>query len=694
MSSSNQLQVSSLSSSSSSFSSSASSAYPTLSSSSSASLVKTDTVAKLLKKIELFEKEGNEKRDATPIKLVLQSEQLSAFPEQQLRAALSIAGNEGEYAKMVKLALVEYYFKNDRAEEAASLLPPIGSTPAVAELPLWDRLEKQLRLEKSYYHHIKAHQLSENHETYRRWKTCVEEIFALSEKLKEVDAEKYILFEKELSEITYKISQDLSLSFYDQSLSPEAPANVVKQKEFLLKAAQAGHAIAQFEYAIRLDGCSEEAIKWLYCSANQGNKKAQNKLLEFGKWLSQKGQNEIATRCFKFVASLDDGEAQWLLGEHIWNNGNAIEAISWVKKAAQNNYPKAVEDWSCNQVFYGLIIKAREENDVEAQFWLGERYYKGNWQYAKKYYEMAAKQNHAEAMWRLGDFLRPKNAVHIKPELLVLQDPIAGIEWIRKAAAAGHKEAQADLQKNQEKYRKMERAAKLAKEDPEEMYSVAIETYSPIVRTPEEILADANKWEKVLKLYEGAAAKGHEEAMRALAKLFERKDPVKAFKWNKIRAEKGISEGMYALFSHYWQGQGVAQNIFAATSWLIKAKNTKGSYMGDESAKKEYGAKADLFFLIEHASKGDGHLCFQIAQWLDPEFPEETSPHIKKNAADAFFWYLKGGKFGHKPSQGRLVKCYNEGIGVAKSEARAKFWKDKVTDSGVVKKQEEEPEQF
>lgn len=455
-------------------------------------------VEKLLAKIALTKSEKDQKTSQSavePFMIILQNESLKATPREQLTAALSVAPHGTIYESLIKHALVDYYYAAKQPHEAALLLGVSSKEPKpyIVEDSTYERLQLMCKQETSAFflaQHADSRSLDDPQ--WKQWIECIDGIYSEAEKLKKENVEKYIDIAKKVGKLQFKVYQN----FKDLALIKK-PSLI----EYLRRAAELDDEVAQYEYALTFIEDSDEAIKWLERCARNGEKKALSKLVELGKRLQKIGSPKAVT-IFRIAAELEDGEAQYRLAE-IYGcggcglDGDSESSIHWYKRAAENQYPQAVSYWERNRADFECLIQADRQNSLEAQLKMAllvcpksgkktifgqnearsQRYKKMaavnhnhdesikqvyedlqspdvNWVTAISLYEKAAAKGSAFAMWRLGGMLwrgSPPNA-----KFKLQEDQVKAIEWIRKAAAAGNKDAIDNLKENESIYAQLD----------------------------------------------------------------------------------------------------------------------------------------------------------------------------------------------------------------------------------------------
>ena len=211
-------------------------------------------------------------------------------------------------------------------------------------------------------------------------------------------------------------------------------------------AAEQGHAGAQYKlgecyhlgYGVKKD--QAEAVKWYELAAKQDHAEAQYKLGEcyYYGFLGVKINYKKAVKWFKLAANKDNADAQYMLG-FCYYNGNGVkkdqaEVVKWYRLAAEQGHASAQYSLGyCYAHGYGV---------TQDYYSLGYCYAHGygvtqDYKEAVKWYELAAKQDHAEAQYKLGGCYHLGYGVKI--------DRAEVVKWYELAAKQGHVEAQYDL---------------------------------------------------------------------------------------------------------------------------------------------------------------------------------------------------------------------------------------------------------
>lgn len=163
----------------------------------------------------------------------------------------------------------------------------------------------------------------------------------------------------------------------------------------------------------------QEAMKWYRVAAMQGDANAQNSLGMLLCKYPELNQTEKAETWFELAATQGLPIAMQNLGFMYFGEKNYTPAVRWLKKASEENQPKALFALSvCYEMGLGVVSdpleafnclqRAASLNETDAQFKLGEWYYDGNevvqpnFQLAFSWYLKAARQNHSGAEYCVG----------------------------------------------------------------------------------------------------------------------------------------------------------------------------------------------------------------------------------------------------------------------------------------------------
>jgi TPR repeat protein len=203
-----------------------------------------------------------------------------------------------------------------------------------------------------------------------------------------------------------------------------------RARQTLLRAAELGHAAAQYDLGLMLDeglgGTLDEdsAMQWIERAAQGGDLRA---LLRMGKSslesgdVDEKGQAEA---WLLRAAEAGSAEGQYLLATQyrdkkspLWNS---LKAVHWISKAAEQGYPPAL--FALSEMYANGSGVAK--NIPQSDAWLLK----------------AAQQGVPEAMLKLGQLYLTGAFGHS-----FKQDYHAALDWFRRAGAQGVGEAEYEV---------------------------------------------------------------------------------------------------------------------------------------------------------------------------------------------------------------------------------------------------------
>ena len=199
------------------------------------------------------------------------------------------------------------------------------------------------------------------------------------------------------------------------------------------RAAEAGDAAAmseigrRFEKGVGVATDRQEALKWYRQGAEKGDRTAMYRLGLLSSdmsWIRKAADAELPEAMCKLGESFDDRE----------------KALALFRKAADSGYANG---WTRIAAVTGdaaLLAKAAQSGDAEAKLRLGEiEYQRNRRREACRMFRAAADSGYAPAMVRAGD-------CHLEGEG-ASRSEVDAVNWYRKAALAGDRQAAARLQK-------------------------------------------------------------------------------------------------------------------------------------------------------------------------------------------------------------------------------------------------------
>ena len=453
--------------------------------------------------------------------------------------------------------------------------------------------------------------------------------------------------------------------------------NNQKAIAYFKKSYEAGYAVAGYDVAASLpDGSPEQ---------DEIRNHAKDNILELA------NEEDVFAQT----------NAAWGYREGYGTAVDHVEAVKWVRKAAEQGFARAQYDlgWMyqygrgverSDEKAAGWYLKAAEQGLARAQRNLGFMYEYGRgversdakaaeWvlkaaeqgladvqnvmykngrgveQYYVKtagWYLKAAEQGYAEAQCNLGYMYANGTGVE--------QSYVKAAEWFLKAAEQGDADAQYHLgvmyedgtgvEQSDEKAREWyQKAAEQGLADAQCKLGVMYEDGTGVEQSDEK----AREW------YLKAAVQGNADAQynlgrmyKNLGRMYEFGDSVeqsyeKAREWYQKAAEQGDALAQYNLGCMYRDGRGVEQSYEKAAEWYLKAA--------------KQGLAGAPYNLVRMYKNGTG---------------------VEQSYEKAVEWYLKAAEQGLAIAQYNLGEMYALGDGVEQSNEKAREWLQKAADQG------------
>ncbi len=339
---------------------------------------------------------------------------------------------------------------------------------------------------------------------------------------------------------------------------------------------------------------------------------------------------------------------------------NAVEAIKWYRKAAEQGLAEA-------QFALGLFMLAYPDIGVEPN--LSEA---GKWiSKAAEQYRKVAEQGNAEAQIKLADCLELTKLVGPK------NDAAEAVKWYRKAAEQGNAEAQRRLAECYRKGQGVERDKteavkwyqKAAEQgDAEAQLELAICYY--FGKVVERNYLEVVKWCRM------AADQGLEEAQCLLGICYEngygvKKDDFEAVNYYRKAADQGQVVAQAYLGDCYYFGKGIEENKHKAVEWYRKAVDNRGNF----DALGFIGSEMVGFELSGHVLRlGD---CYKNGVGVAKD--ESEAVKLYRKVAEVGLTFLSEERGARRlEAMYRLADCYENGLGVEKSFMEATKWRCKA----------------
>ena len=449
------------------------------------------------------------------------------------------------------------------------------------------------------------------------------------------------------------------------------PINQQKGIAYFKKSYEAGYPVAGYDVAASLpDGSPEQ---------KEIRNHAKDNILELA------NEEDVFAQA----------SAAWGYREGYGTAVDHVEAVKWVRKAAEQGFARAQYDLGLmyefgtgversNEKAAEWYLKAAEQGYARAQFWLGYMYEYGtgveqSYEKAAEWVQKAADQGYADAQYNLGDMYRDGRGVEESFE--------KAAEWVQKAADQGLAVAQNCLGFMYQNGTGVEQS-----------YEKAVEWYRKAAEQGD-VIAQCNlgfmyqngtgveqSYEKAVEWYRKAAEQGDVIAQCNLGFMYQNGTGVeqsyeKAREWYQKAADQGYASAQYNLGDMYYYGTGVEQSYEKAAEWVQKAAD-----QGDDCAQYNLGCmyrdgtgveqsyeKAREWYL-KAAEQGDD--CAQC----NLGYMYEKGHGVEQSYEKAVEWYLKAAEQGFACAQCNLGCMYENGRGVEQSFEKAREWYEKAAE--------------
>lgn len=257
------------------------------------------------------------------------------------------------------------------------------------------------------------------------------------------------------------------------------------------------------------------------------------------------------------------------------------------------------------------------------------------------------------------DGLAPGAADHRRAvELIQARDLDAALVAMRRAAAAGHPEAIAELG------------------------SFHLHGLAGLAKDP----VEAMRW------YEKAAGLGSPMAMYNIAHLYSEglgvtADQTVALQWLRRAGEAGLVEAQVALGGNYYSGQHVAQDRAEAWRWFRMAADAGNAaaqaalgtlYLRGEGVARDVAESARWF---ERAAE-QGHALAQFNLGVMLLGDDEVGDAVARDPARAVAWLERAAGQGYGQAAFRLSELHRQGDGVAVDDQAALRWLEIAANAG------------
>ena len=449
------------------------------------------------------------------------------------------------------------------------------------------------------------------------------------------------------------------------------PINKQKAIAYFKKSYEAGYAVAGYDVAASLpDGSPEQ---------KEIRNHAKDNILELA------NEEDVFAQA----------SAAWGYREGYGTAVDHVEAVKWVRKAAEQGFARAQYDLGLmyefgtgversNEKAAEWYLKAAEQGYADAQYNLGYMYEYGtgveqSYEKAAEWVQKAADQGYADAQYNLGDMYRDGRGVEESFE--------KAAEWVQKAADQGLAVAQNCLGFMYQNGTGVEQS-----------YEKAVEWYLKAAEQGD-VIAQCNlgfmyqngtgveqSYEKAVEWYLKAADQGYDCAQYNLGEMYYYGTGVeqsyeKAAGWYLKVAERGDDCAQYNLGCMYRDGTGVEQSYEKAREWYLKAAeqgaadaqcNLGVMYYTGTGVEQSY-EKAVEWYLKAAEQEYDCAQC-------NLGYMYEKGHGVEQSYEKAREWYLKAAEQGFACAQCNLGCMYENGRGVEQSFEKAREWYEKAAE--------------
>ena len=449
------------------------------------------------------------------------------------------------------------------------------------------------------------------------------------------------------------------------------PINKQKAIAYFKKSYEAGYAVAGYDVAAFLpDGSPEQ---------KEIRNHTKDNILELA------NEEDVFAQA----------SAAWGYREGYGTAVDHVEAVKWVRKAAEQGFARAQYDLGLmyefgtgversNEKAAEWYLKAAEQGYADAQYNLGYMYEYGtgveqSYEKAAEWVQKAAEQGYADAQYNLGDMYRDGRGVEESFE--------KAAEWVQKAADQGLAVAQNCLGFMYQNGTGVEQS-----------YEKAVEWYLKAAEQGD-VIAQCNLGfmyqngtgveqsdEKAVEWYLKAADQGYDCAQYNLGEMYYYGTGVeqsyeKAAGWYLKVAERGDDCAQYNLGCMYRDGTGVEQSYEKAREWYLKAAeqgaadaqcNLGVMYYTGTGVEQSY-EKAVEWYLKAAEQEYDCAQC-------NLGYMYEKGHGVEQSYEKAREWYLKAAEQGFACAQCNLGCMYENGRGVEQSFEKAREWYEKAAE--------------
>lgn len=462
--------------------------------------------------------------------------------------------------------------------------------------------------------------------------------------------------------------------------------NYTKAVEWYLKAAENGHAGAQFALGLMYakgQGVSQddkEAVGWYRKAAGRGHTGAQCNIA----WMYENGRgvaqnDKLAVAWYRRAAARGYADAQFALGL-MYANGRGVpqsykDALEWYWNASEKGH--AAAQWNLMRLVDGEWLgdsevdfwnRQTERGDVFAQFAIGLSRFSQSEEDAKAYFRKAAERGDAFAQFSLGMML-----LHRPWYRKVSQFFLSLIHSHRRGVSQGNKEALEWLRKSAEQGNTFAQ--------------LLLATSYLIGRGVPQSDLEALAW------VQKAANQGNYLAQRSLGAMYEDGQVVpqsikEAMGWYRKAAEQSQVGAQGNLGWMHEKGREALQHDKEVDARQLADGWQEAAERGDASACFKLGLmsvigrgvpqsdKEAVAYFRQAAEKG--HVLAEFALGL----MYANGRGVLQNCQEAVIWFKKAAGKGEAGAQCNLAWMYENGWGVPQSYAKAMYWYQKAAAKG------------
>ena len=470
-------------------------------------------------------------------------------------------------------------------------------------------------------------------------------------------------------------------------------------KEWMKKAADQGHTLAQVEYANYIlehkdDNKISDAICLYQSAANKGNNEARVKLSSLKSFLEKDDFREEIKKILLKMANQGDPLNQFKCADFLlktaWTNDDRVEAFNWFVKSADNGYPNAIHQMALMkkdgigttknyEEMEMLLRKSSDLGFIPSIILLADTYFQGklipkNDKCAFEYYIKGAKLGNGWCQYQ--------TAIMYRDGIGVKKDVNESEKWFEKFSHSNtvwDEMWAVDWARTQNDYD----SSLISR-----LY-YTISTYSgntlPIANVMNIIISNSDlnreRYEDLMHSMEFLANNGNIDAMRRLGNFYYdgvgvKKDYFAAITWYEKAASLGDQWCRSRLGEMYRDGKGTQPNIEKATEWFYKA-----SIMGNAGAMSNiiymYSSgtlERDPFYddcidiLKNMANNGNIDAMRRLGNFY------YDGVGVKKDYFAAITWYEKAASLGDQWCRSRLGEMYRDGKGTQPNIEKATEW--------------------